>query len=254
MQLNQRLFDLFADQARTTRVEELCLGLGYTAAATADGGVGIAYTFFQHKSSCMPHAGYDNPEGQPAIGLLEKITGDDPIERTMALAVLNALNAGRVAGITGGPDEAADNQDLLELLAIGAGTRVAMVGAIKPLIRLIKERGGEVAVRDEGKGIGAPDDFMEKLSGWAEVLILTSTTILNNTTEEILAAAAGPRQTVLLGPSTPLVPEAFADLPVDFLAGTLPLDRAGTFRAVRHGRGTPVIQKFGRKVLLRLDK
>ncbi|MFP4446159.1 MAG: Rossmann-like domain-containing protein [Desulfosudaceae bacterium] len=254
MRLNQRLLDLFADQARATRVEELCLGLGYTAAATSDGGVGIAYTFFQHKSSCMPQAGYENPEGQSAIGLLENITSADPLARTMALAVLNALNASRLAEITGGPDAAADNQDLLELLAIGPGTRVAMVGAIKPLIRLIKDRGGEVAVRDEGKGIGAPDDLQDKLADWAEVLILTSTSILNNTTEKILAAADSPRQTVLLGPSTPLVPEAFADLPVDFLAGTLPLDRANTFRAVRHGRGKPVIQKFGRKVLLPLKK
>ena len=52
----------------------------------------------------------------------------------------------------------------------------------------------------------------------------------------------------MIGPSTPLVAAAFAGLPVHVLAGTVPVDMTGTFKAIRHGRGTPVLQKFARKV------
>ena len=85
------------------------------------------------------------------------------------------------------------------------------------------------------------------------MLILTSTTILNNTTEDILRHANPAIKTVLLGPSTPIVKEPFAHLPIHLLAGTVPVDRDQTFKAIRHGTGTPVIQKFGRKVVLDIE-
>lgn len=254
MRLNQCLLELFENQARQTLVDQVCLGLGYTAAATSDGGLGLSYTFFENKSGCMPRADYENPEGRPAIGLLEKITSENHIERSLALALINALNSSRLkAGLKESEEAAPGNQELLDLLEIGPGTKVAMVGAFKPVISLIKQRQAELAVMDSGKQIGDPEQFMEKLANWAEVLILTSTTLLNNTTEDILARFSHPGRAVLLGPSTPLVKEAFTDLPVNFLAGTIPLERENVFRVVRHGAGTPVIQKFGRKVLLKLD-
>ena len=37
MILNDRLFSLFRDKAAKTRVDLLCLGLGYTAVVTTDG-------------------------------------------------------------------------------------------------------------------------------------------------------------------------------------------------------------------------
>jgi hypothetical protein len=41
------------DKAQKIRVDILCLGLGYTAVVTSDGGIGIAYTYFEGKKSCM---------------------------------------------------------------------------------------------------------------------------------------------------------------------------------------------------------
>jgi uncharacterized protein (DUF4213/DUF364 family) len=88
------------------------------------------------------------------------------------------------------------------------------------------------------------------LNDWAEILFLTSTSILNNTCEDILARAGQQLQTVMLGPSTPMVAAAFEHLPVHLLAGTVPLDKDQVLKAVRHGQGTPVIQRFSRKVCL----
>ena len=53
MILNDNLFNLFKEKAEKIRVDMLCLGLGYTAVVTSDGGIGIAYTYFEDKKSCM---------------------------------------------------------------------------------------------------------------------------------------------------------------------------------------------------------
>jgi uncharacterized protein (DUF4213/DUF364 family) len=83
-------------------------------------------------------------------------------------------------------------------------------------------------------------------------MLLTSTSILNQTTEEILANVSDNVKTVMLGPSTPMVATAFEHLPVHMLAGTVPIEKEKTLKAVRHGLGTPVLHKFSRKSFLSL--
>jgi uncharacterized protein (DUF4213/DUF364 family) len=57
-------------------------------------------------------------------------------------------------------------------------------------------------------------------------------------------------KTALLGPSTPMVAEAFQDMPVHILAGTVPVDKDQVLKAVRHGLGTRNIHKFSKKSFL----
>jgi len=52
MKLNNRFHNLFADKAEKVNIELLCLGLGYTAVTTSDGGIGLSYTYFDRKSGC----------------------------------------------------------------------------------------------------------------------------------------------------------------------------------------------------------
>ena len=82
--------------------------------------------------------------------------------------------------------------------------------------------------------------------------MLTSTSLLNNSTEEILANIGQNVKSVMLGPSTPMVADAFEHLPVHMLAGTVPLDKEMTLKAIRHGMGTPVLHKHSRKVFLQI--
>jgi hypothetical protein len=49
-----------------------------------------------------------------------------------------------------------------------------------------------------------------------------------------------------------MVAEAFDHLPVHMLAGTVPIDKQKVLKAIRHGMGTPVLQKFSRKSFLSL--
>jgi uncharacterized protein (DUF4213/DUF364 family) len=250
MLLNQKLYDLFTVKAAAVNVEVVSIGLGYTALTLSDGGIGLSYTHFEDKKSCMLLNQHIDYEQQPAIQLLEKIKSDHAVERSMALALVNALNYTDALGYP----EDRKNQIMFEEFNIGEGTRAAMVGFIGPLVDFLKQKNASVEVLDRSRGMGQKEDFYTRLGNWADVLFLTSTSILNNTTEEILQNVHPKVKTVMLGPSTPMVAAAFDHLPVHMLAGTVPIDTAKVLKAIRHGMGTPVLQKFSRKTYVSLQR
>lgn len=248
MQLIRNLFAHFSDKAHRSIVTSVTLGLKYTAVTTDDGGMGLAWTDAS-AFGCGKPGDYRDFEGLPAAELLPLLKDPSPLNRSMALALVNALNYHDASAL---PDDASDG-GWMDFLDVGPETRVAMVGFFRPLMKKFKGRGAFVEVLDDSQGVGDRADFYEKLKGWAEVLLLTSTSILNQSTEELLAhLAPGVTRVIMLGPSTPVVPEAFGHLPVSVLAGTVPVDRAAVLRAVRHGQGTPVIHRFSRKVCARV--
>lgn len=249
MILNDSLFNLFKDKAEKMQVDLLCLGLGYTAVVTSEGGIGIAYTYFDDKKSCMLLNEAPDYEGRPAVGLLEKIKSEQPIQRSMALALVNALNYQDALQLP--QDE--DNEIMFEQFQITKGTKVAMVGYFGPLIKRFEQKEAVLDILDQSRGLGRKEGFYKNLKNWADVLFLTSTSILNNSTEEILANVHARVKTLMLGPSTPMVAKAFDHLPVHMLAGTVPLDKERLLKAIRHGMGTPVLHKFSRKSYLTLN-
>jgi uncharacterized protein (DUF4213/DUF364 family) len=249
MIINDKLYNLFRDKAEKIRVDTLCLGLGYTAVVTSDGGIGIAYTYFEDKKSCMLLNEAADYEDRPALGLLEKIKSDHQIERSMALALVNALNYQHALQLP----EDEKNEIMFEQFNIAKGTNVSMVGYFRPLIKRFEKKEAVLDILDQSRGLGRKADFYKNLKNRADVLFLTSTSILNNSTEEILANVHGKVKTLMLGPSTPMVAGAFDHLPVHMLAGTVPLDKERLLKAIRHGMGTPVLHKFSRKSYLTLD-
>ncbi len=243
MMLTQKLFDHFAEKAQQVKVSTLCIGLKYTAVTTDDGGIGIAFTYDGHGHCCHNPGDYRDFENRPAVELLECIKAAAPLKRSMGLALVNALNYHEADKL---PEDRGDST-WMDAMGIGQGTRLAMVGLFKPLMHKFKERGAQVEVIDEHRKIGQQNDFYSKLNGWADALVLTSTSILNGSTEEVLSHLTPGVPVAMLGPSTPMVVAAFRHLPVLVLAGTVPEDHEAVVKAVRHGEGTPVIHRFSRK-------
>jgi uncharacterized protein (DUF4213/DUF364 family) len=250
MELNEHLYNLFIDKAQNVNVEILSIGLGYTAVTTSDGGIGLAYTYFLDKSGCMLLNKAVDYEGRPASELLESIKSDNTIERSMALALINALNYEDALKLS----EDKDNTIMFDKVGIKAGANVAMVGYFGPLVSILKQKKANLEILDESRHLGKENEFFNKLENWAQVLFLTSTSILNNTSEKILGHAHPNIKTVMLGPSTPMIADAFKHLPVHMLAGTVPLDKENILKATRHGMGTPILHKFSRKSYLHVKK
>lgn len=244
MQVDHHLIDHWQDRADRVMVDRVVIGLGYTAVTTSDGGIGVAATDMPpHGGRCSRHDGRDF-EARPAADLLRQLAGTDSAGRTMALALVNALNHQEAQRL---PDDPR-NTVLCDRFNLLSGARVAMVGYFPPLVRLLESHSVPLAVIDRAKGIGNRKAFYDHLRGAADVLLMTATTLINRTTEAILAHAGPDLQTVLLGPSTPMIPDVFTHLPIHMLAGTAITDRAQALKVVRHGGGARALKPFSRKV------
>ncbi|RUM88552.1 MAG: hypothetical protein DSZ24_03395 [Thermodesulfatator sp.] len=81
---------------------------------------------------------------------------------------------------------------------------------------------------------------------------MTSVTILNRTLEDILEQVRRAREVVLLGPSTPLAPEVFGDLPVSLLSGVRVKDPERILAGVAEAKGFRGLKSALEKVNLRV--
>jgi len=249
MKVDEQLYTLMAPRAASIKIEQVCLGLRYTAVTTSDGGIGLAYTYHEDGEPTLASSAYRDCEGQSALVLLGKIKSEEPLKRSQALALINALNYRHALQL---PEDRV-NRILYKTFNMGTGCRIAMVGYFGPLVAYLEDCGAVLEIIDLKRGLGHKERFYEKLNTWAEVLVLTSTSLLNGTTEEILGHVNPRVRTVMLGPSTPMVAEAFRHLPVHMLAGTVPIDKANVLKAVRHGMGTRVIHRFSKKAFWAQD-
>lgn len=245
MGICKRLMDGMQAQAEGRFLENLTIGLGYTAVCTDDGGVGVAYTPESNRGGCSVLPPNEEYEGKPASEVLPLLLSERDLHRTIGLALVNALNHAQAKSLP----EDRDNSVMFDALSVGQGTRVAMVGHFAPIVARLEERGARVEVVDRGKGLGDEQRFAEMLGSWAQVAIVTSTSIINDTLDDLLARMNKDVRVALLGPSTPLLKAPFQGN-VRLLAGTVPMDAGATLRAVRQAKGTPAIQKFSRKPLL----
>ena len=166
MKLNSRLYDLFSGHAQKVNIKRLNIGIGYTVVETSCGGMGLSYTYFKSKKSCRLTDGYKNYEDRPASELLEKIESKNTIEKSMAIALVNALNYEQALLLP----EDRKNKALFEKLDIHEGSKVAMVGYFGPLMKIFKQKRAKLEVIDEFKGIGIKKVFYKKVENCADVL------------------------------------------------------------------------------------
>jgi uncharacterized protein (DUF4213/DUF364 family) len=234
-----------AEAAADTTIEAMTIGLGYTAVVTATGCVGLSYSMVERTASCTHVRAFRDFDGAPAIELLEYVRSDDTLERAMGLALVNALNQPRARQL---PDDAGPAGTFVGAFGVREGTRVAMVGFFPPVARRLREIGAELRVLDRDKRMGDETAFLSDLADWPDVLIVTATAILNDSLESVLDHVTQRVKVVVLGPTTPLVPEAYGTLPVHLLAGLVPVDNERVVAAVRQGAGTPALTPHCRKV------
>lgn len=233
--------------ARERLVVDVRMGLGYTAAMLDDGNVGVAYTLRDDAvSGCSVFAGQRPLAGQGAAALLGYLTSSAGVERTVGLAVANALANTESAGQLGG--------DILEHLGVRAEDRVGMVGFFGPLVGPLRESARELLIfeRDLTRGESVlPAERASELLGGCDIAVITSTALLTATLDALLQAAAPCREVVLVGASTPLVPGLLARHNVTMLSGVTVIDGPAILQVVSEGGGMGFFGKRVKKVNVR---
>ncbi|MFZ2398667.1 MAG: DUF364 domain-containing protein [Smithella sp.] len=240
------LYKSILPEAKDRRIADLRIGLGYTGVRLDNGCTGIAAVLFDalpHGCTVMPAAG--SFAGSSAADLLQYLVdGKNPLEIAIGLAVANALIKA--------PADCADNNEATTYLNLKSGEKVAMVGLFAPLVERIRSTGATLTIVEKNPQrleLLSEEDKLKALKD-CNVAIITATTLLNNTFEETINLLGAPRSVLLLGPSTPLVPEIFRDTPVTQLGGVVVADSARVLQIISEGGGTPALRPYLRFVNL----
>ena len=246
-----RLYERLEAFAKSRKIADLRIGLGYIGVRLDNGSTGIAAVLFDalpHGCTVVSAAG--NFAGSPATDLLQYlVAGKNPLEIAIGLATANAL-------IEPPPAESMDDREATTYLNLQKGVKVAMVGLFAPLVARIRATGAELIVieknsaRMEILGDAEKKDALKS----CDVAIITATTLLNNTFEETINLLGTPHAMAIMGPSTPLMPAIFCQTPVTHLGGAIVTDSVRVMQIISEGGGTPALRPYLRFVNLLLNR
>jgi hypothetical protein len=169
----------------------------------------------------------------------------DTTEASVGLAVLNAAAAEAAKAYKGG--------DVRDLVSIGSQDRVAMVGYFAPLLPWLRGTGAQLEILELKPVPGTRSaEEADAVLPHCQVALITATALANHTLESLLELIGAAREVVLLGPSTPMVPEVFVGTPVTVLAGVEVLDGPAMLNIVSQGGSTRQFGGAVRKVCARV--
>jgi uncharacterized protein (DUF4213/DUF364 family) len=248
MELNNRIFTVFSDEADRTVIDEIHIGLGYTMVTLRDGRSGICATLCDPTRVYSVNTDPNDYEGRSALQLLRHIHGQSQhMSRVMAIALVNALNQPFANSLPEVPSDWHGD------LGLNQGASIAMIGHFPPVAERFEEKGFTLKVLDLGERIGDGNSFYPWALEKADALVITAASIVHNELEEILGKFKGKRiPIVLTGPTTILHPDVYEGLPITHLAGSVVIDRKDMMKAVRNGRGSLDVHHQAKKVYLNL--
>jgi uncharacterized protein len=218
-------------QADSSIVTDVRVGLSYTAVQLDNGSVGTAMTFRNEiHGGCLSRK---TPlAGQRAVDLIAYNDSSTILERTIALATINAvINYQKPKLETG---------DILNFLDLNKTDKVGMVGYFTPLVPTLQAKVDELFIFEKNH---QKTDFLYADSEAYELLplcsvaIITSTSLTNLSLESLLKATVKCRRVALVGASTPLAPEVFSPFGISFLSGVIITEPTKFLRIVSEGGG-----------------
>lgn len=246
----KRLYERLEGSAQNRKVADLRIGLSYVGIKLDNGSAGLAAVLPGSSArGCTVLKEAGTYVGSSAAETLKYLVeAKDALRRAIGVATANALVF----------PKAGDNEDreATTFLDLKSGEKVAMVGLFAPLVERIRSTGATLTIVEknpERLDLLSPED-KEKALNECDVAIITATTLLNNTFEETIDLLGAPRSVILMGPSTPLVPEIFHDTPVTHLGGSVVVDAAKALQIISEGGGTPALRPCLRFVNLLLTQ
>jgi len=224
------------------KIEDIRIGLAYTAVLLSGGRAGVCYTPRNEAGYCCDPVG-GSRIGSSAASILEWIVSSHPVERAVGIALLNALVNTDGPGLVFG--------DMLEIVSPVEKDIVGMVGYFGPFVPVLEKKVKKLYVFEKVKTRAPglyPEERAYDLLPSCTVAIVTATTLLNDTFERIAEAAKGCRTTVLVGSSAPLLPEVFNRYQIDLVSGIIVKSPEAILDVVSQGGGTRFFGKYVKKV------
>ena len=251
MKISDSIRQYIMQEAADHRVHRAQIGLIYCAVQLESGSTGVGFTFPAERSGQPCGAGLSgqgNLAGRTAAQLIEHLGSQELVSSALGMAASNAVITDSFA------DPQAIEGDILDHLDIRKGDRICMVGCFLPVLEKLGSLSVKVNTVDQVAKPGAePAERVEQLLPESQVAIITGTSIINGTIDRLLSLAAGCREVAILGPSTPLLSDAFRGLRVHCLSGVRVEDPDEVFRVIGEGGGFRFFKDYTTKLNIRLD-
>jgi uncharacterized protein (DUF4213/DUF364 family) len=250
MDIYEKLFFAFENKAKDLYIKKIIIGSSYTCVKLSNGNTGIAYTLADKNQDLQLFSENLYPKNSEAKTCLYCIQSKNPLKKSIGIALINALNHDYALFL---PDDD-NNTGLFAQLDIKMNTKISMAGFVKPLADKIKTKTKFLNILDYDKKLGKETEFLKNLKS-SDYLIITSSSLLNSTIEPFLNEKNKKTKAVLIGPTTPMSEQVFKGTGISLLAGShiLPGYEEIVMNKVAKGFGTPVLKKFLRKTILKIQ-
>jgi uncharacterized protein len=207
-----------AEEATLARV---VVGIFFTGVKLSTGTGGLCFTPVKELPAavcCPSSAGrIRDPRkihGARVMDLLDDLASREPLRRAIAVSVLNALSAACWARGTPGDYEIRGRADAQDLIPLTPGSEVTVVGALAPVLKKLKKRGGtwwvveqdHRTLRKEEIDHYVPAGQSDEVISRADILVITGVTLLNHTLEGILRKARKGADIYVMGPTAGMLP------------------------------------------------
>ncbi|HEY3275846.1 MAG TPA: DUF364 domain-containing protein [Syntrophorhabdaceae bacterium] len=223
----------------TLTVERTVIGLFFTGVKLNTGEGGLCFTPIKTipEAVCCPSSARVMPssgrlKGKKAVQFLDEMFSGNPLKKTMAIAVLNALSS--LCWKRQPPEtyRIRTGIDALEEMVIPGDGFVVVVGALVPAIKALKQRGKPFAILELDPSTLKGDELeffvpFEKASEAvpkADLLVITGTTLINDTLEGLLEMRKPGAEIIVVGPTASMLPGAFFRRGVSLIGGVMVTD------------------------------
>ncbi|MDD8012505.1 MAG: DUF364 domain-containing protein [Acidobacteriota bacterium] len=242
----RQLHDSYASLLVSERIERLVIGVFFTAVQLSGGSCGLAHSELEGGRCCT--TGHQRNLGEFSPGRLKGKTildilnhaDERPLFASVKMAVLNAISARIIAS---GNYKIVAGRDPIEWIDASAGRAVTIVGAFQAYMDKLSELSCTLQVLEldvtafpeRHRRLYVPAERAAEILPGSDAVILTGSTLVNDTLDDLLALIPPRAFTILVGPSSGLLPDCLFRKGVDLIGTIRILDPDTMFTVVSEG-------------------
>jgi uncharacterized protein len=215
------LMSRYKDQFRDLTISDVRIGTYLTAVRLSDQSIGTSATIAEEQPFCAKSSrdfGDFTPlkiRGQGALALLQ-MKKNRGLLSSLRIAVLSALSA---RFHTSEHYKIVEDQDPIQLIDLGSGKKITVVGAFHSYIRKISETGNKLSVLEmneealvaEFRKYFVPAMEYKSVLPDSDIVIITGQTLVNGTIDNLLQHISPGAQVIVTGPSGSILPDILFD-------------------------------------------
>jgi uncharacterized protein (DUF4213/DUF364 family) len=258
---------LLENDLQQLTLERVVLGLFFTGVKLSNNSGGISFTPVKMipEAVCCPSSARAMPDsgrlrGKDVTEVLEDLSSQNPLKKTIAIATLNALSETcRIRGFYKNYDFVVD-ADPLDFFSIPKDSYTIIVGALLPYIKMLKKNNYPYGILELDPRTLKPEEMPhyippEEASSElpkADYLLITGTTLINDSLDGILEKRKESATTVVVGPTASLYPEAFFKRGIEYLGGITVTNADGMLDIISEaGSGYHFYGKYAEKTVIK---